>query len=80
MRVKLTGGGSVRKAKHEEQKQSVRAGPSGVSKRFAGSFPTVGGHVAAEGDGLRISALNLQSCLRGNLLLLSSCLQLEFGL
>lgn len=51
---KLTGGGSVRKAMHEEQRQSVQAVPSGVSKRFAGSFPIVGGLAAAEGDGPRI--------------------------
>ena len=39
--IVLTGGESVRKAKHEEPKQISPAGLSGVSKRFAGSFPTV---------------------------------------
>lgn len=79
MRV-LTGGGSVRKAKREEQKQIFRAILFGVSKHCAGSFPTVGEPFAVSADGQHIWALNLQSCLHRNPLRLSSCLRLEFGL
>ena len=50
----LTDGGSVRRAKHEEQKRIFQAILSGVSKHCAGSFPIVEVLAVAEDDGQHI--------------------------
>ena len=50
----LTGGESVRRAKHGELKLIFQAILSGVSKHCAGSFPTAEVHAVVEGDDRQI--------------------------
>lgn len=78
--TRLTGGGSVQRAKHEGQKQSVQAILSEVSKHYAGSFPIAVRLFVVEADYRRTLASNPQSSLSNHRLLLNSCWQIEFGL